>query len=186
MKDQTLPKDDSPSVGTGAMRRDTVAASQKKHGFPKVGLVLSGCAACAALFLAIRLGAGWLANPIFCPGCHVMQTQYVSYLRSTHHHATCVDCHSGNRCTSCHTAWSADAGSLVKVVNSPDQALHEIHRPSRNVACAACHRGIMHARTDGYAPTSARSSCQECHSQTELGFNDNRFFMRNPPHPEGL
>lgn len=164
----------------------THATSQKKAGFQKPLIVLSCCAACAALFLAIRLGAGWLANPVFCARCHVMQTQYVSFLRSTHHQATCVDCHSGSRCTSCHTVWSADAESLAKRVNAPDKALHEIHRLSRNVTCEACHRGIMHARTDGYPRTSARSSCKDCHSQTELSVNDNRFLMNNPPHPEGL
>ena len=164
----------------------SVSVSPRNKGFPTAAFVLCSCAACALLFLVIRLGAGWLANPVFCATCHIMQTQYVSYLRSTHHQATCVDCHSGSRCASCHTAWSADADSLAKTVNSPGQALHETHRPARDIACATCHRGIMHARTDGHVRTSARSSCADCHIQTELGVDDNRFLMRNPPHPEGL
>lgn len=118
---------------------------------------------CALLFLGIRLAAAGFSTPAFCASCHVMQVQYVTHRRSAHSRASCVDCHAGRGCGSCHAPWRVDEASSLGRVNDPGVALHEEHAVIRGISCTVCHKGIMHARMDGHPGCDARDSCKQCH-----------------------
>lgn len=36
----------------------------------------------------------YTSRPVFCGGCHLMQTRYISFSRSIHNKAICMDCHT--------------------------------------------------------------------------------------------
>ena len=149
-------------------------------------VVLVACAGAGLLFFATQKGAMALARPQFCAGCHVMQTQYVSFLRSPHHRATCVDCHSGDRCGGCHTPRNADAGLRAKRVNAGDDSLHATHAVLKGMACASCHKDIMHARMDGRGQADLSKTCANCHKQTDSGAQPLRHGQTGHPRTEEL
>ncbi len=62
----------------------------KKHvaQFVLVLIVLIGA------FVAVG-GSIYTSSSTFCANCHEMSTRYVSWTRSTHSEAECMDCHAG-------------------------------------------------------------------------------------------
>jgi nitrate/TMAO reductase-like tetraheme cytochrome c subunit len=71
-------------------------ASAKKK---KVGLIIAICIPVLLIVFAFATKAtiDYTTEPSFCGGCHLMQTRYVSWVRSVHGDkadATCFQCHS--------------------------------------------------------------------------------------------
>lgn len=148
-------------------------------------LLLVPCAVGGLLFLGIRQAAGALSDPAFCARCHVMRAQYVSHSRSAHSRVSCVACHAGQGCVSCHPVDGLDAAEARAAVNAPGPDLHALHAAGRDVACTACHQGVMHARMDGSPLAGARAACPACHLQTERGQPGGGAFPRHRLRPEG-
>lgn len=46
------------------------------------------------LMATSKAAIDYTSRPAFCGSCHLMQTRFISYERSLHHKAACIDCHS--------------------------------------------------------------------------------------------
>ena len=135
----------------------------------------------AALVLGLAVGLGAYAfsyakgyeylmnDPQACTNCHAMQTQYDSWLKSSHHSAaTCNDCHTPHNIVGKYAVKANDGfwHSLYFTTGRyPDNI--EITKFNRNIteqACRRCHQNIT-AEIDaiGAAGKSGRLQCIRCH-----------------------
>ena len=107
-------------------------------------------------------------NPAACVNCHIMQTQYDSWLKSSHHTvATCIDCHLPHEFI---PKW------LVKAENGfqhskkfTPQNFHEpifIRESNRKIVnnnCLYCHADFMHEILRGETENTDEMRCVQCH-----------------------
>lgn len=114
-------------------------------------------------------GASYLTNdPQACANCHVMQSHYDAWLKSSHRAvATCNDCH---------TPHDFFGKYLTKALNGFHHSLAmtsgQFHEPiqigARNkeiaeAACRYCHADVVEA-IDGPHGSGKELSCIRCHS----------------------
>lgn len=143
-------------------------------------------------------GLYWYAStPGFCNTCHIMQTRYVSWFRSSHgEKATCIECHSepgilggleahigGLRYVYARLTGTR-TGPVIRATVSNDSCLrcHEDeplgavvkgHDPNHvlhiaeNVNCAACHNNLVHGTLLGEPSRDAMASCRDCHREPD-------------------
>lgn len=105
------------------------------------------------------------ANPKACTNCHIMQPQYDSWQKASHHiAATCVDCHLPHNLVEKYLA-KADNGYR----HSKGFTLQNFHEPimitPRNSKilqdnCIRCHEPLVH----GQLASSSSIRCVHCHS----------------------
>jgi cytochrome c nitrite reductase small subunit len=118
-------------------------------------------------------GTSYLStDPAACANCHIMQSQYDSWQKASHHTAaSCNDCH-------------LPAGFLSKWIgksvngwnHSAAFTRQDFHEPIRMTAwnaeilqdnCVRCHTSIVHAQTSAYAEEQPR--CVKCHATVGHG-----------------
>lgn len=114
-------------------------------------------------------GHAYLSNdPAACANCHVMQSNYDSWLKSSHHAvATCNDCHLPHHIVGKYVT-KADNGffhSLAFTTGNYKDPIQIKPRNSRVVeeACLYCHQAMV----DHLLPATVggdRVSCVHCHS----------------------
>jgi cytochrome c nitrite reductase small subunit len=113
------------------------------------------------------------SDPRACSQCHIMQDQYDSWLKSSHHaHATCNDCHLPNHFAG---KWLAKADNGF--FHSWAFTFQDFHEPiqikQRNLAilqqnCVSCHETLVaHMAQD--PATSEELSCFQCHHSVGHG-----------------
>jgi cytochrome c nitrite reductase small subunit len=119
-------------------------------------------------------GHSYLSNdPRACSQCHIMQDQYDSWLKSSHHaHATCNDCHLPHHFAG---KWFAKADNGF--FHSWAFTFQNFHEPiqikQRNLAilqhnCVSCHETLVtHMAHD--AATGEALSCFQCHHSVGHG-----------------
>jgi cytochrome c nitrite reductase small subunit len=116
------------------------------------------------------------SEPEVCVNCHIMQPQYESWQKSTHHAvAACVDCHLPHDFVG---KWTMKA--LNGYHHSSAFTLQDFHEPivikSRNAAilqenCERCHGDLVHdqfATRDDARPQD-RLQCTHCHDRVGHG-----------------
>lgn len=107
-------------------------------------------------------------DPKVCVNCHIMQPQYDSWQKSSHHTvATCVDCHLPH-------------GFIRKYIAKAENGYHHsvaftlqnFHEPimigpknSRILqeTCVTCHGALVHQQIASTAGASDEVSCVRCH-----------------------
>ena len=108
------------------------------------------------------------SDPKVCVNCHIMQPQYDSWQKSSHHAvAGCVECHLPHDFVG---KWTAKA--LNGYHHSPAFPLQNcdepitIKRPNARIlqdSCLACHGALLHpTMVDGRADDAV--NCVHCHS----------------------
>lgn len=139
-----------------------MGAKRRRKGL--LALALLGAGGLAALFLA--LGPPQLLArseaPIFCGGCHVMESEYDAWAHAgAHRRKLCVDCHLPNTNVALHYTWKAIDGMKDTVFfysgKVPERITISAH--GRSVVqenCIRCHETtVMHI--------DQKRSCWDCH-----------------------
>ena len=112
-------------------------------------------------------------DPQACANCHIMQPQYDSWQKASHHTvAACVDCHLPHDFAGKYLA-KADNGYR----HSKAFTLQDFHEPiainERNseilqANCIACHEAVVHTMVGG-PDGSQPVSCMHCHRDVGHG-----------------
>jgi cytochrome c nitrite reductase small subunit len=111
------------------------------------------------------------SDPAVCANCHIMQSQYTSWQKSSHHSvAKCVDCHLphdfiGKYVAKAENGWHHGKGFTMQDFHEP------IIIKSKNAKilqdnCERCHADLVHdqlATRDASKPGDALS-CTHCHA----------------------
>ncbi len=122
-------------------------------------------------------------DPEVCVNCHIMQPQYDSWLKASHHTvATCVDCHLPHDFVGKYLAKGANGWS-----HSVAFTLQNFHEPIQitpgNAAilqesCIGCHDDLVHGLAAGAVATDSHAvQCVHCHSGVGHG---ERFGLGGP------
>lgn len=109
-------------------------------------------------------------DPEVCINCHIMQPQYDSWLKSSHHTvAGCVDCHLPHDFVGKYLAKGANGWS-----HSVAFTLQNFHEPiqitPKNAAilqetCINCHDALVHDLAAGAVAANPQAvQCVHCHS----------------------
>ncbi len=112
-------------------------------------------------------GASYLTNdPAACANCHVMQSHYDAWSRSSHHAvAVCNDCHTphdfvGKYAVKGRNGWNHALAFTTGRFHEPIR-ITEPNRRVTEAACRRCHADIVHA-IDA-RPGAEPIACIRCH-----------------------
>ena len=139
-----------------------------------------------AVILGVAIGLGgftfkyaegfsyFSTDPRACVNCHIMQPQYDSWQKASHHAvATCVDCHLPHSFFSKYLA-KAENGYH----HSKGFTFQNFHEPimikSKNLQilqqnCLECHRDIVHRLVPGATTDTHAIQCVHCHQSVGHG-----------------
>jgi len=139
-------------------------------------------AACAAVLAGLGAatlryaeGASYLsADPAACANCHIMQAQYESWQKASHHGvATCVDCHLphdfvGRYLAKARNGWNHSKAFTLQDFPEP------IRITPRNAeilqqTCLACHGDLVHGLAPGGRDPARELVCVHCHATVGHG-----------------
>jgi cytochrome c nitrite reductase small subunit len=150
------------------------AERQNKAPLPRLAIPL------LAVLVGVALGLGLFTlhhaealsylstDPAACANCHIMQSQYDSWQKSSHHTvATCVDCHLphdfiGKYVAKTENGWHHSKGFTLQDFHEP------IMIKSKNALilqrnCLACHGAIAHGLVEGVNGEPDEVQCVHCH-----------------------
>ena len=158
-------------------------ATAKCCGMPKLWLI---AVVVAAFLVAIPAGLGGYtfmyaeglsymsSDPKACVNCHIMQSQYDSWQKASHHNvAVCVDCHLPHSLIPKYIA-KADNGYR----HSKGFTLQDFHEPimindtNKRILqenCLACHDQMVHDLVPGATFDTDVVYCVHCHSTVGHG-----------------
>ena len=117
-------------------------------------------------------GTSYLStDPAACVNCHIMQSQYDSWQKASHHTvAVCVDCHLPHEFFPKYLAkaehgWNHSAAFTLMNFHEP------IRMTPRSSAalqanCERCHADLIHAQSQGIENAP---DCRRCHSDVGHG-----------------
>lgn len=135
-----------------------------------LGVALGGALGIGGYTFIYAKGASYLTNnPQACANCHVMQSHYDAWLKSTHRSvAVCNDCHAPHNMLGKYVI-KADNGfwhSLKFTTgNFPDNIqMRPINRRVTESACLHCHQQIVDAIAPSPHNSNDKLSCIRCHS----------------------
>jgi cytochrome c nitrite reductase small subunit len=142
---------------------------------PRLALTLLAALAGVGLGLGLFTfqhaeGLSYLStDPAACANCHIMQSQYESWQKSSHHNvAKCVDCHLphdfiGKYVAKAENGWHHSKGFTLQDFHEP------IMIKPKNAAilqrnCIACHGDITHDLLEGVNGAPDEVQCVHCHA----------------------
>lgn len=118
-------------------------------------------------------GTSYLStDPAACANCHIMQSQYDSWQKSSHHgFATCVDCHLPHDIVGKYAAKAENGWNHSKAFTLQDFP-EPIRITPKNSAilqanCEHCHAALTHEISA--ASGRAAPDCVRCHSDVGHG-----------------
>jgi cytochrome c nitrite reductase small subunit len=113
-------------------------------------------------------GASYLTNdPAACANCHVMQTHYDAWRKSSHHAvAVCNDCHAphdffGKYLTKARNGFNHSWAFTTGWFHEPFQ-ITPLNRAVTEGACRDCHADVVHAIDT--RPGGGPLDCIRCHA----------------------
>jgi cytochrome c nitrite reductase small subunit len=119
-------------------------------------------------------GSYFSTDPRACVNCHIMQPQFDSWQKASHHTAAvCVDCHLPHDFAAKYVA-KADNGYR----HSWAFTFQDFHEPIRMTArnarilqnnCLRCHGEWVHALVDGSTTAPDAVRCTHCHADAGHG-----------------
>jgi cytochrome c nitrite reductase small subunit len=107
-------------------------------------------------------------DPEVCINCHIMQPQYDSWQKSSHHAvAVCVDCHLphdflGKYIAKADNGWHHSKGFTLQDFHEPIM----IKAPNARILqenCLACHADLVHELVGGVNGPAEEVRCVHCH-----------------------
>ena len=107
-------------------------------------------------------------DPEVCINCHIMQPQYDSWQKSSHHAvAVCVDCHLphdflGKYIAKAENGWHHSKGFTLQNFHEPIM----IKGPNARILqdnCLACHQDLVHELVVGVNGPAEEVRCVHCH-----------------------
>ncbi|MGH0034016.1 MAG: cytochrome c nitrite reductase small subunit [Myxococcota bacterium] len=110
-------------------------------------------------------------DPTACVNCHIMQSQYDSWQKASHHTAArCVDCHLPHDFVpkyigKAEHGWNHSVGFTLQNFHEPIQ----ISRRSAEQLqgnCLRCHGELLHSQLD---PVRGAPRCVHCHADVGHG-----------------
>ena len=113
-------------------------------------------------------------DPKVCVNCHIMQPQYDSWQKASHHAvATCVDCHLPHDFLGKYYA-KAENGyhhSLAFTLQNFHEPIMIKPKNSRILQdnCLHCHAGLVHEQVARAADGSGEVQCVHCHRSAGHG-----------------
>ncbi|AZU63668.1 NapC/NirT family cytochrome c [Neobacillus mesonae] len=125
----------------------------------------------------------YLDSPGFCQNCHTMQSQYASFMDSTHAELQCNDCHLPHKSEAGKLFFKGRAGMTHIYYNTlgKNQIPDVIHATERtkgimNDNCISCHKSTL-----TNVSHDAKDSCTSCHTTVPhgKGFKDDHY--NKPP-----
>src|SRR5262245_46726052 len=140
----------------------------------------------AAGLVGVLLGAGaftfdyaegtsyFSTNPAACANCHIMQPQYDSLQKASHHTvATCVDCHLphdfvGKYMAKGHNGFWHSYYFTFQNFHEPIQITPGNERILQN-NCMSCHKDMVHNLVAGSTTDQDAVSCVHCHADVGHG-----------------
>ena len=120
-------------------------------------------------------GASYFStDPQACANCHIMQPQFDSWQKASHHRAaTCVDCHLPHDFLGKYLAKASNGYH-----HSKGFTLQDFHEPIRikpgnrailQTNCIECHAGLVHDLVSGATIDADAVSCLHCHRSVGHG-----------------
>ena len=142
--------------------------SRKKHVL-WVGLMVGLPLGLGAYTLKYGEGHSYFSkDPAACANCHIMEPQYDSWQKSSHHTvATCVDCHLphdfvGKYLAKADNGWHHSKGFTMQDFHEPIMIKPKnLEVLQKN--CRECHGDFVHGTLDVAAPNKEPLNCIHCH-----------------------
>ncbi|MBE0566691.1 MAG: cytochrome c nitrite reductase small subunit [Krumholzibacteria bacterium] len=114
-------------------------------------------------------GMSYFSNdPRSCKNCHIMNDQYDSWLKSSHHAAaTCNDCHAPHALlpklmSKADNGFWHSKGFTLQDFPEPIR-IRERNRQVLNRNCLECHHGMVEDVVAAHASDVTRFDCIRCH-----------------------
>jgi cytochrome c nitrite reductase small subunit len=127
--------------------------------------IFGGAVGIAAVGFDYAEGLSYLStDPRACANCHIMQSQYSSWQKSSHHAvAGCVDCHLPHDFVGKYLAKAVNGwnhSSAFTLQNFPEPILITPNNARiLQESCEHCHAGMMHDVSSASGPPR----CVSCH-----------------------
>jgi len=151
-------------------------ASKGENTGRRVSMSVGFLAVSVGIFLGIGAytflyaeGLSYLSDdPEVCVNCHIMQPQYDSWQKSSHHAvAVCVDCHLphdfiGKYIAKADNGWHHSKGFTLQNFHEPIM----IKEPNARILqdnCLACHEDLAHDLVVGVNGPADEVRCVHCH-----------------------
>jgi cytochrome c nitrite reductase small subunit len=118
-------------------------------------------------------GASYLStDPAACANCHIMQPQYDSWQKASHHSAaTCVGCHLpadfiGKYIAKAENGWNHSKAFTLQDFHEPI-VINQKNANLLHENCLRCHGPLVHAQ--GGEGVGSAPRCVRCHSSVGHG-----------------
>ena len=114
------------------------------------------------------------SDPAACANCHIMQPQYDSWQKASHHAvATCGDCHLPHGFVRKYLAkalngWHHSKGFTLQDFHEPIM-IKEGNARILQENCRACHADLVHELVVGVNGPAEEVHCVHCHSSAGHG-----------------
>lgn len=118
-------------------------------------------------------GTSYLStDPAACANCHIMQPQYDSWQKASHHTvAACVDCHLphdfvGKYLAKAENGWNHSRAFTTQDFHEPI-LINDKNADILHANCLQCHADFVHAQ--GGPSTDETPRCVRCHATVGHG-----------------
>jgi len=140
-----------------------------------LAVLLGAAAGLGAFTFAYAEGLSYLStDPKACANCHIMQSQYDSWQKASHHTvAGCVDCHLPASFPAKYVAKGVNGWNHSKAFTLQDFP-EPIQITPRNAEllqanCLRCHADLVHDLVGGAGADSGAVTCVHCHASVGHG-----------------
>jgi cytochrome c nitrite reductase small subunit len=120
-------------------------------------------------------GTSYLStDPAACANCHIMQSQYDSWQKASHHTAaTCVDCHLphdlvGKYAAKIRNGWNHSKAFTLQDFPEPI-VITPVNADILQANCVECHDSLVHDLLAVRAAAGPGDRCVHCHADVGHG-----------------
>lgn len=149
-------------------RRDTTATP--RYALPLLAALVGVLLGLGLFTFQHAEGLSYLStDPAACANCHIMQTQYESWQKSSHHAvAKCVDCHLphdflGKYVAKAENGWHHSKGFTLQDFHEPIM-IKPKNASILQANCLACHGDLVHELVGGVNGAPDEVQCVHCHA----------------------
>jgi cytochrome c nitrite reductase small subunit len=153
----------------------TGQARQQIGGLMALAVALGLLAGIGGFTFLYAEGFSYMSDdPKVCVNCHIMQPQYDSWQKASHHTvATCVDCHLphgfiGKYLSKAENGYHHSVAFTLQNFQEPITIKDKSSRILQN-NCLACHGSLVHEQVVRAARASDKVRCVHCHSSVGHG-----------------
>lgn len=154
---------------------NTKSAKPSRWRWRALTLLFGGLVGLGLFSFHYAEGGSYLSkDPAACANCHIMQSQYDSWQKSSHHTAaTCADCHlpdtfPENYIAKALNGWNHSKGFTLQDFPEPIR----ITEPNAKILqdnCIRCHAELTHGISTGSSLDGEAVRCTHCHRSAGHG-----------------